>query len=83
MKKETLQKRIKIANDIMYYIYTHIETNIDIEELSIDLNVSKFHMHRIFKEAFGKNIYKTRSSPHSSHKKPDNILHKSYPNHVP
>ena len=34
MKKETLQKRIKIANDIMYYIYTHIETNIDIEELS-------------------------------------------------
>ena len=54
MKKETLQKRIKIANDIMYYIYTHIETNIDIEELSIDLNISKFHMHRIFKEAFGK-----------------------------
>ena len=38
----------------MYYIYTHIETNIDIEELSIDLGVSKFHMHRIFKEAFGK-----------------------------
>ena len=37
MKKETLQKRTKIANDIMYYIYTHIETNIDIEELSIDL----------------------------------------------
>ena len=62
MKKETLQKRIKIANDIMYYIYTHIETNIDIEELSIDLNVSKFHMHRIFKEAFGKNIYESIKS---------------------
>ena len=41
MKKETLQKRTKIANDIMYYIYTHIETNIDIEELSIDLEISK------------------------------------------
>ena len=53
MKKETLQKRTKIANDIMYYIYTHIETNIDIEELSMDLGVSKFHMHRIFKEIFG------------------------------
>ena len=62
MKKETLQKRIKIANDIMYYIYTHIETNIDIEELSIDLKISKFHMHRIFKEAFGKNIYESIKS---------------------
>lgn len=62
MKKETLQKRTKIANDIMYYIYTHIDTHIDIEELSIDLKVSKFHMHRIFKEAFGKNIYESIKS---------------------
>ena len=62
MKKETLQKRTKIANDIMYYIYTHIETNIDIEELSIDLKISKFHMHRIFKEAFEKNIYESIKS---------------------
>jgi AraC family transcriptional regulator len=62
MKKETLQKRTKIANDIMYYIYTHIETNIDIEELSIDLKISKFHMHRIFKEAFDKNIYESIKS---------------------
>ena len=62
MKKDTLQKRTKIANDIMYYIYTHIDTNIDIEELSIDLDVSKFHMHRIFKEAFGKNIYESIKS---------------------
>lgn len=62
MKKDTLQKRTKIANDIMYYIYTHIDTNIDIEELSIDLNVSKFHMHRIFKEAFGINIYESIKS---------------------
>lgn len=62
MKKETLQKRIKTANDIMYYIYTHIDTNIDLEELSYDLNISKFHMHRIFKEAFGKNIYESIKS---------------------
>ncbi|ADG93948.1 transcriptional regulator, AraC family [Arcobacter nitrofigilis DSM 7299] len=62
MKKDTLQKRTKIANDIMYYIYTHIDTHIDIEELSIDLNVSKFHMHRIFKDAFGKNIYESIKS---------------------
>ena len=62
MKKETLKKRTKIANNIMYYIYTHIDTDIDIEELSIDLKVSKFHMHRIFKEAFGRNIYESIKS---------------------
>ena len=57
MKKSTLNKRTKIANDILYYIYTHIDTDINIDNLSLDLNISKFHMHRIFKEAFGKNIY--------------------------
>ena len=58
MKKETLQKRTKMGtNDIMYYIYTHIETNIDIEELSIDLGVSKFHMHRILKRHLKKKKY--------------------------
>lgn len=62
MRKETLEKRTKIANDIMYYIYTHIDTNIDIEELSYDLNISKFHMHRVFKDAFGKNIYESIKS---------------------
>ena len=62
MKKETLKKRTKIANNIMYYIYTHIDTHIDIEELSRDLCISKFHMHRIFKEAFGKNIYENIKS---------------------
>ena len=59
MKRETIDKRTKIANDIMFYIYTHIDTNIDIDELSSDLDVSKFHMHRIFKESFGKNIYES------------------------
>jgi AraC family transcriptional regulator len=62
MKKETLQKRVQISNDIMFYIYTHIDTNIDINELSSDLHVSKFHMHRIFKDVFGKNIYESIKS---------------------
>lgn len=62
MKKETLQKRTKLANDMMYYIYTHIETHIDIQELSDTLKISKFYMHRIFKEAFGKNIYESIKS---------------------
>ena len=62
MKRETLEKRTKIANDIMYYIYTHIDTHIDIEELSQNLEISKFHMHRVFKELFGKNIYESIKS---------------------
>ncbi|MCW8821484.1 MAG: AraC family transcriptional regulator, partial [Sulfurovum sp.] len=62
MRRETMQKRVQIANDIMYYIYTHIDTNIDIDELSSDLDVSKFHMHRIFKDVFGKNIYESIKS---------------------
>jgi AraC family transcriptional regulator len=59
MKKETLRKRVEISNDILYYIYTHIDTTINLDELARDLSVSKFHMHRIFKEVFGKNIYET------------------------
>lgn len=59
MKKETLHKRVEISNNILYYIYTHIDISINLDELSQDLHVSKFHMHRIFKEVFGKNIYET------------------------
>jgi len=62
MRRKTLQKHTKIANDILYYIYTHIETHIDLDELSRDLGVSKFHMHRIFKEMFEMNIYESIKS---------------------
>lgn len=57
-----MTKRIQIANDITYYIYTHIDTNIDIDELSSNLNVSKFHIHQIFKDVFEKNIYESIKS---------------------
>lgn len=59
MKKSTYEKRAKIANDVMNYIYKYIDTNINIDELSFQLNISKFHLHRIFKEEFGKNIYES------------------------
>ena len=62
MKKNTYEKRAKIANDVMNYVYKYIDTNINIDELSLELNVSKFHLHRIFKEAFGKNIYESIKS---------------------
>jgi len=62
MKKRTLEKRVQVANDIMYYIYTHIDTNIDMQELSEDLKISRFHMHRVFKDIFSKNIYESIKS---------------------
>ena len=62
MKRDTLARHTQIANDIMYYIYTHIETAINLDELSQDLGVSKFHMHRIFKAVFEKNIYESIKS---------------------
>lgn len=62
MKRQTHNHHIQIANDILYYIYTHIESNIDIDELSQDLRVSKYHMQRIYKEIFGRNIYESIKS---------------------
>ena len=62
MKKNTYEKRAKIANDVMNYVYKFIDTNINIDELSLELNVSKFHLHRIFKDEFGKNIYESIKS---------------------
>lgn len=62
MKKETYEKRTKIANDVMNYIYKHIDIDINLDELSMELDISKFHLHRIFKEEFGKNIYESIKS---------------------
>ncbi|XPV70425.1 MAG: AraC family transcriptional regulator [Halarcobacter sp.] len=62
MKKNTLEKHTKLANNIMYYIYKYIDTDINLDELCIELDVSRFHMHRIFKEEFGQNIYETIKS---------------------
>ncbi|MDY0195016.1 MAG: GyrI-like domain-containing protein [Sulfurovaceae bacterium] len=62
MKKDTIQQHTKIANDIIYYIYKNIDTYINLDSLSEALSVSKFHMHRIFKNEFGKNIYESIKS---------------------
>ncbi len=62
MNKDTLQKNVKISNSIMYYIYTHIDVNIDMDELSRNLDISKFYMHKLFKNTFGKNIYESIKS---------------------
>ncbi len=62
MKRDTLERHTQIANDTMYYIYTHIETHISIDELSRDRGVGKFHLQRLFKEIFGKNIHESIQS---------------------
>jgi len=62
MKRDTLNKRTILANKIMSYIYKHIDTDINLDWLGEELEISKFHMHRIFKEAFGRNIYESIKS---------------------
>ena len=59
MKKSTLITHTKIANDIMYYIYKYVDSDINIDTLSHNFGISKFHMHRIFKKEFDKNIYES------------------------
>jgi len=61
-KKETSKLHNKIANDMMDYINNHIDTDINIDQMAMEFNVSKFHFHRIFKEQMGENIYKTIKS---------------------
>ena len=61
MKKSTYEKRAKIANDVMNYIYKYIDTNINIDDLSLQLDISKFHLHRVFKEELEKIFMKVLS----------------------
>lgn len=62
MKKQTKLLHSKIANDMMYYIYKYIQTDINIDELAQEFGISKFHFHRIFKEQISTNIYETIKS---------------------
>jgi len=62
MKRETLNKKTKISNDILFYIYTNIEVDINMDELAKSYKLSKFYMHKVFKEIFGRNIYQSIKS---------------------
>jgi len=61
-EKKTKQIHNEIANDLMYYIIHHIDTDLNIDAIAKDLKVSKFHLHRIFKEQLNANIYETIQS---------------------
>ena len=56
-KKNTRDIHIDIANKTMTYIYKHIDTPINIDELAMDFKITKVHLHKIFKEQMGINIY--------------------------
>jgi AraC family transcriptional regulator len=61
-KKETNLKHSKLANDLLNYINENIDTDINLDELSVNLNISKHHLHKIFKEQMGANIYEVIKS---------------------
>lgn len=62
MKRKTYLKKIRLANDLMFYIYTHIESDINLDELAASMEIDKFYLHKIFKEIFGRNIYESIKS---------------------
>jgi len=62
MKRETYLKKIHLANDLMFYIYTHIESDINLDELAKSMQIDKFYLHKIFKEIFERNIYQSIKS---------------------
>ncbi len=61
-KKNTRDNHIEIANKTMSYIYQNIDAPINIDELSISFGISKIHLHKIFKEQLGINIYESIKS---------------------
>lgn len=61
-KKNTNLKHSKLANNLMSYIYDNIQTDINLDQISIELDISKCHLHRIFKEQMGTAIYETIKS---------------------
>lgn len=61
-KNKTKLTHNKIANNLMYYIIHHIDTDLNIDEIANEMNVSKYHLHRIFKEQLNANIYETIKS---------------------
>ncbi len=57
MRKRTLHQHMQISNDLLYYIYKYIDSDINIDELAKMHNLSREHLHRVFKEQIGVNLY--------------------------
>lgn len=61
-KKITNLKHSKLSNDLMSYIYDNIQTEINLDQISYELGISKCYLHKIFKEQMGTAIYETIKS---------------------
>lgn len=61
-KKKTTLHHSYLANNLMSYIHENIQTDINIDQLATEYGISKFHLHKIFKEQMGKNIYESIKS---------------------
>jgi len=61
-KKITNLKHSKLSNDLMSYIYDNIQTEINLDQISYEMGISKCHLHKIFKEQMGTAIYETIKS---------------------
>ena len=61
-KKNTRNLHIDIANKTMSYIYLNIDSQININELALEFNISTNHLQKIFKEQMGINIYESIKS---------------------
>ncbi len=62
MRRVTLEKNRTLANGVMNYIYTHIDSEINLDELAVAFGVNKFNLHKIFKSVFERNIYESIKS---------------------
>lgn len=61
-RKKTHDLYIDIANKAMSYIYKHIDTPINVDILATNFTISNVHLHKIFKEQLGINIYESIKS---------------------
>jgi len=62
MKRDTKHLRAQIVNNTLNYIYTHIGTDISLDELARLNSTSKYHFHRIFKEETTENVFEKITS---------------------
>jgi AraC family transcriptional regulator len=61
-KKQTTLIHSALSNNLMNYINNNIQSDINIDDLAYQYGVSKFHLHKVFKEQMGSNIYETIKS---------------------
>lgn len=62
MRKETKNQRADIVNSVLYRIYSHIDGSLSAEELAKEAGLSPHHLHRIWREETGKNLYENIKS---------------------